>query len=141
MVAGVGEVTLPGILEPGGDLLGLGIGGDPVLQRVVDAIFGAVGGDGVLGVPHAHGLVDAADKERARDALVKGDTVDDGTAGTRSVNACPVHLHGGQRFRMWMRVVAVRSGDAIDAQARRSDQDKKQQSLDRHGFLPFVHQT
>src|SRR5690606_12877034 len=70
MVAGVGKEALPRILEPGGDLLRLGVGRNPVLERVVDAVLRAVGSRGNLGVPHAHGLVDAADEERTGNALV-----------------------------------------------------------------------
>ena len=73
MMAGVGEIALPGFLEPLGDLLRFGVAVDPVLQHVIDAVLGAVGCHRVFGVPDADAFADAADGEIARDALVEGD--------------------------------------------------------------------
>jgi hypothetical protein len=87
MVARVGEEALPRIFKPGGDLLGLRVGGNPVLQRIVDAVFGVVDGDGDLGVPHAHGLVDATHHKGAGDALIE-----DGAAGQAgAAGACRMY--------------------------------------------------
>ena len=136
VMAGVGEVALPGVLEPGGHLLGLGVGVNPVSPGVGDAVFGARGGGRVFGVPDPHGFVDAADWKRAGDALVEGDAVDDRAARAGGVNASHADIHGGQVWGQRVILTIVRrNGQAADAQHSQGDQPRCEQSTVFHSLL------
>ena len=94
VMAGIGVEALPGILEPGGHLLRLGVAVDPVLQVVGDAIFHTLRHAHHFGVIDPDGLVAAADRERARDALVQQQAINRRTAGAGGCDAADTHLAG-----------------------------------------------
>ena len=68
-------IPLPGLSSPGGDLLSLSVGVDPVFQGVGRTLDRACGGDGILGVPHGDAHIVTADGEILDEAFVQGDAI------------------------------------------------------------------